>query len=61
MIGLGLSLVIKWARGHPPDIFEITDTEAHIPLIAIGGLMLQFIIVLIISAINKFKLTKTQA
>jgi len=47
-------------RGAPPSEFKITDPEAHIALMAIGGLMIQFVMILIISAINKFKLTKCQ-
>ncbi len=39
LIGLGLSLTIKRIRGLPPQRFVISDTEAHIPLMAIGGLM----------------------
>uniref|UniRef100_A0A7S3NTN7 Sodium/calcium exchanger membrane region domain-containing protein n=1 Tax=Euplotes crassus TaxID=5936 RepID=A0A7S3NTN7_EUPCR len=60
LIGLGLSLTIKKIRGIPPSRFVITDTEAHIPLMAIGGLMLQFIIILIMSTINKFHLKRWQ-
>lgn len=60
LIGLGLSLVIKKIRGIPPQKFYITDTEAVIPLMAIGALLFQFIMIFVMSAMSKFKLTKLQ-
>mmetsp|Transcript_2193 Transcript_2193/g.2533 ORF Transcript_2193/g.2533 Transcript_2193/m.2533 type:complete len:220 (+) Transcript_2193:1359-2018(+) len=60
LIGLGLSLVVKKIGGQPPDQFEIRDEEARLPLMAIGALILQFIIILILSCISRFTLRKCQ-
>ena len=60
LMGLGLSLVVKKINGDPPDSFRIKDEEARLPLMAIGGLFLQFLMIITISAFFKFNLRKPQ-
>jgi len=60
LIGLGMSLVIKRINGQPPEVFEIKDREAILPMMAIGGLIFQLLMVSLISILSKFHLKKIQ-
>jgi Ca2+/Na+ antiporter len=60
LIGLGMSLTIKKISGQPPEVFEIKDKEAILPMMAIGGLLFQLIMVIFISVLSKFHLRKIQ-
>jgi sodium/potassium/calcium exchanger 6 len=60
LIGLGLSLAIKAINGQPPEKFEITDKEAILPMMAVGALLVQLIMIIIIAIVSKFHLKKVQ-
>lgn len=60
LIGLGMSLTIKKISGQPPEVFEIKDKEAILPMMAIGGLLVQLTMVIVISVLSKFHLRKIQ-
>lgn len=60
LLGLGLSLVIQKLNGIPPQKFEITDNEAILPLMALGGEIIQVTAIAIIALFCKFHLRKAQ-
>ena len=60
LIGLGSSLMVKKINGFPPESFKIDDVDARLPLMAIGGLMIQLVLISLISIISRFKLKKIQ-
>lgn len=60
LIGLGSSLMVKKLNGFPPEPFKIGDIDARLPLMAIGGLMIQLILISLIAIFSKFRLKKIQ-
>ena len=60
LIGLGLSLIIKEINGQAAEVFEIDDTDALLPMITIGALILQLLMVIGIAVSTKFFLDKVQ-
>ena len=60
LIGLGSSIVMTIARGNPAPQFKYSKKDAILPLMGIGWLLLQLIIITALSAINKFYLKKPQ-
>jgi sodium/potassium/calcium exchanger 6 len=60
LIGLGTILMLQKISGDGPETFEIKDRQALLPLMVIGLLFAQLIMIIIISCISQFKLRKMQ-
>ena len=60
LIGLGSGLMVKKINGFPAEDFRINDVDARLPLMAIGGLMMQLVLISLISIFSGFRLKKFQ-
>ena len=61
LVGLGSSIVMTIAKGNSAPQFKYKEKDAILPLMGIGTLLAQLIIITIISVISKFYLKKPQA
>lgn len=53
--------MIKAINGKGPEQFKIGEEDARLPLMAIGGLIFQLLMIIAISTVFKFYLKKGQA
>jgi sodium/potassium/calcium exchanger 6 len=60
LLGLGLSLSIQGLNGNLPQPFDIQDNEAILPMMAIGGLIIQLVFISVLAILSKFHLKKIQ-
>lgn len=61
LIGLGSSITLKSIQGEDPTEFKFQDHDGLLPLIGIGTLLLQLIVIAAISSLSQFYLRRPQA
>jgi Ca2+/Na+ antiporter len=60
LIGLGSSIILNIASGKKAPEFKYMDRDGLLPMIGVGALFLELIIIILLSCIFRFYLKKLQ-